>query len=121
MYHLMKPLDGLYPTHKFLDSCASVRILSFLSTFRDKFDSIGVSEATVVRLLAYSMGGNSKDVLYTHCSLVEVGFDVVSPEASDQVSWFHFVQVLLSGFVTEEVLRKAHNSVKIAEQTDRED
>lgn len=55
-------------------------MLSILTTFRDMFDTIGVSETAVVRVLAYFMGGNVKDVLIGQFVLVEVDFQGGFPE-----------------------------------------
>lgn len=89
------------------------------TTFRDTFDTVRVSEAVAVRLLAYFKGDDDKYVLPEQFSPVEVYFYGVSPDTSDQGSWLHVVQALLSIFLTDEELREAHDSVARAEQIGR--
>lgn len=63
MYYRKKQVDGLNPTLKVFNGCAPVIIISFLTTLRDKFDTIGVYEAAAVRMMAYVLGGDAKEVL----------------------------------------------------------
>lgn len=61
------------------------------------------------------MGGDASDVLSETFSLVEVDFDGGSSETTDQGSWIPVIQDLLRRFLTDEVLRKVHDAVEIAE------
>lgn len=49
----MKPFDGN----------PAIRLLKFLAQIRDYFDMIGAKEALAVRILAYLLGGEARDVL----------------------------------------------------------
>lgn len=60
---------------------------SFLTTLRDTFDTIGVSQALEIRVLQYFLGGDARDVLSEQFSLDEVDFDGDYPETSEQGSW----------------------------------
>lgn len=118
MYHLKQQIDD--PTLKFFDGRAPVRRFSFLTTLRHTFYTICVSEVAPVRVLAYFLAGEGKDVLSEHFSVVEVDLDGGSPDTSFQVSWPHVYQVLLRRFLTYEVLRKALDAVPRA-APERED
>lgn len=50
-------------------------MLSFITNFRDTFDTVGVSEAAAVCVLAYFMVGDAKDAISEQLALVEVEFD----------------------------------------------
>lgn len=119
MYHLKKQVDGFHLKLKVFDGRETVRIISFLTTLRVTFDTIGVCEDTAGRTLAYFMGRESKDVLPEKFEIVKVNFDGGSPETSDQRSWNDVVLALLRRFTANEVLRKAHDEVVRVEQTDR--
>lgn len=67
MYYLAQQVDGLHPTLKVFHGRAPVRTHSVLTTFRDNFDTIGVSEATTVQVLAYFMDGEAVNVLSEQC------------------------------------------------------
>lgn len=92
-----------------------------MTDLRDTFDTIGVSEAAAVIVLAQFLGGDARDMLSEKFALVDVELNGESPETSDQGSWLHVVNALLRRFVTDEELRKAHDTIEREEQSDRQD
>lgn len=121
MFHLKQQIDGLHPSMDMFDGRKPIRLLSFLATLRDTFDTLGTSEAAAVRVSAYFLGGEAKDVHAEQFALVEYEFDGDSPNSSDHGTWPHVVNALIRRFLTDDVLRSAYDAVARAEQMDEED
>lgn len=56
MYHFKQRVDGFHPTLDPFDGAKPVRLLSFLTTMREAFDTLEDFETEVMRVLAYFLG-----------------------------------------------------------------
>lgn len=101
-------MEGLKPSFEVFDRCVPMRMIQFLTTLRETFDTIGVSEAAAVRFLAYFLGTDTMHVLSKKVFMTEVDFDGGYLEASDQGSQSHVVHEFLRRFIPEEVLQNAY-------------
>ena len=116
MYRLKKQVDGLYPALGAYSGAQPVHLLEFLTTFKEAMIGLGKSEGCAVRVLAYFLEGDAKDVYQaqTSAGAVHVG-DVLSQ------TWPYVVHHLLIRFLTDDVLQEAHDAVARATQRDDED
>lgn len=65
------------------------------------------------------LGGDAKDVQSKQFSLVEYDFEGASLERYNHGTSPHVTNALIRGFLTEAVLREAHDKVARAEQSDQ--
>lgn len=52
-----------------------MKLLSFIATIRDTFESLGTSEAAAVRVLANGWGGHARDIHLVQFFTVEFDFE----------------------------------------------
>lgn len=122
MYDLKQQIDGLNPTMDAFDGRKPIQLLAFLAVLRDTFDTLGTSEAASVRISAYFLTGEAKDVHVEQFGLVEYDFESgTAMKSSDHGSCTHVVHALLRRFPSDVVLRKAHDAVSRAGQRNGED
>lgn len=114
-------MDGLHPTLDQLDGAKPVKLLSFLETMRDEFGTMGASEAAKVRVLAYVLGGDARDVHQEQLEMVYFDYSGKSPDSSDHGSWRQVVNALLRRCLNDDMLREAHDGAARETQSDRED
>lgn len=82
MYNVKQQVDRLLPNLDFLDGAQPVKLLSFLSTLRDTFVTLGPSIALPVRFVEYLLGGVANNVHSEQFYLVEYDFHGDSSESS---------------------------------------
>lgn len=63
MHEVKRQVNGLHPIMRAFSGNPAVRLLTFTSTHQDAFDIVGVSEAGAVRVLAYFMEVQAKEML----------------------------------------------------------
>lgn len=83
MFHLKQKTDGRQPSLDVFSGSKAVRLLSFLKTLRDKFDTLGTSEFAKVRVVSYFLDGEEKYVHRNKFALVGYGLDGDSPNCSE--------------------------------------
>lgn len=69
MYHHKQQIDRLHPSLDDFDGDVPISLLSFLAILRDTLDTLGTSEAASVRVLAYLLEEEAKDVHAEQISL----------------------------------------------------
>lgn len=62
IYHVKQLVDGLHPTLDVFDGRKPIRLLSFLTNPRVRFNTLGKNEAGEVHVYAYFLGGEDQDV-----------------------------------------------------------
>lgn len=82
MFHLKRQIDGQHPSLDVFSGRKPVRLLEFLTTLRDTFDTIRTSEAGAVCLITYFLYCESKVVHSEQFAFVESVFDGDSPNGS---------------------------------------
>ena len=65
LYKIKRRFDSLYPTSQVYDGTKPIKLLEFLATIREVFNTLWASEALAVLALAYYLNRTSKDALHS--------------------------------------------------------
>lgn len=120
VYHKNARVDRSKPRFELFDGLAPVRMLPSLTTLRDKFDTIGVSEPAAVQVLAHFLGGAASHVLPYKFTLNEIFFEAGCKERRTKDHWPLLSRRFWEAFSPKKCFR-AHDAVAGAEKIDSED
>ena len=110
-----KSFDGLYPRLETFNGKKPITLLSFLSTIREGFDHLFVSEAVGVSLLSFYLEGSAKSVYVAQTQSGARSTNVLNK------TWPYVVHALIKRFLTDDVLQEAYENVTTVTQKSNED
>lgn len=110
-YELKRRVYGLYPTLEDFDSTIPIRLIKYLGTGNEAFDSVGASEASAVWTLTYYVEEEEKDVHEAPKSDVDDEFDGETVPSNERWTWRFVLAAQNWRFPTNEVLQESKGSI----------
>ena len=104
----MKRIGGLLPTLREFDGKKPIALLTFLSPLREEINSLGVSEAAAVRVLAFLLAGDAKSF---YDSVTMSG--TRSRTVTQTYTWSLVVHSLIYRYLTDTELLNAYDRVTL--------
>ena len=113
---IKRRFDDLYPGFAPFDGSTPIRLLEFLTTLRDGFNSLEASEEVAALLLTYYLEGSAK-TLYASQHSSGVRSEAGAPAGT----WSYLIHEFIKRYLTDDVLQTAYEQVTDARQKANED
>ena len=112
---MKKRIGGLLPKLREFDGKKPIALLTFLSQLREGLNTLGVSEAAAVRVLAFLLAGDAKSF---YDSVTMSG--TRSRTVTQTYTWSHVVHSLIDRYLTDTELQDAYDRVTLIAQRTNE-